>query len=261
MTKCKSMYNGVLKAKVGESVSELEKIATIKFGQKWSVTTMNAVNSTPIDKMMRTGWYTSDSRNSTKAYFISVYDNAFALLESIFTNIANYIMPHDFPKSKQFKLIKKLMINITSANTGLHNIKGSYAEDREFGKWIKSFIKSINSKLADSHYRLQNYLIAGGLINPKVRDNQKLMRAESISLSPRSAPIDIATKQTLEPLIEPPLERKSLKKSTAEPTFMSVMDFEGAPSDQDEEKDEKIEKFVFDIDNALDNNIDSDELF
>ena len=154
------------------------------------------------------------------------------------------------------------MINITSANTGLHNIKGSYAEDREFGKWIKSFIKSINSKLADSHYRLQNYLIAGGLINPKVRDNQKLMRAESISLSPRSAPIDIATKQTLEPLIEPPLERKSLKKSTAEPTFMSVMDFEGAPSDQDEdEKEEKIEKFVFDIDNALDNNIDSDELF
>lgn len=256
----KNMYNGVLKTKVGESVGELEKIATIKFGQKWSVSTMNAINSTPIDRVMRTGWYTNDSRNSTKAYFISVYDNAFALLESIFTNIANYIMPHEFPKSKQFKLIKKLMINITSANTGLHNIKGSYAEDREFGKWIKSFIKSINSKLADSHYRLQNYLIAGGLINPKVRDNQKLMRAESISLSPRSAPIDIGTKNA----IEPPLERKSFKKSTAEPTFMSVMDFEGAPSDPDDEKDkeEKIEKFVLDIDNALDNNDDdSDELF
>jgi hypothetical protein len=257
------MYNGVLKNKVGESVSELEKIATIKFGQKWSVSTMNTINATPNDRVLRTLWYTSDSRNSTKAYFISVYDNAFALLESIFTNIANYIMPCDFPKSKQFKLIKKLMINITSANTGLHNIKGSYAEDRDFGKWIKSFIKSINSKLADSHYRLQNYLIAGGLINPKVRDNQKLMRAESISLSPRSAPIDITPNST-KPTLEPPLDRKSLKKSIAEPTFMNVMDFEGAPSDDDEdEQDQKIEKFVLDIDNAIDNNDDDDsnELF
>lgn len=256
------MYNSSLKAKVSELVLELEKISSIKFGQKWSVSNMNVMSDTVSERIMRTTWYTNDGRSRTKAYFISVYDNAFTVLDSVFTNVANYILPNDFPKSKQFKLIKKIMINIVSANTGLTNIKGSYSDDKEFGKWIHSFIKSINKKVTDAHYRLQNYLIAGGLIDPRVRDNVKLMKAESVSLSPGSAPIDIPGVKIPKPT-PLPMPIKPLKNSStgAEPIYMSTMEFEGDPSEDSSgaEPDKKVEHFVENMENVLQLQMDSSD--
>lgn len=270
------MYGSNLKAKVIESVNELEKIASIKFGQKWSVTNMTTVGVTTYERAVRTVWYTSDGRSKTKAYFISVYDNAFSLLESIFVNVSNYILPNAFAASKQFKLIKKLMINIPAANTGLTNIKGSYNDDREFGKWIDQFLKSVNKKVNDAHSRLQNYLITAGLLDPKIRENKKLMKADSTSISPyRLASTPIRIQSAIPPgssddeessgspppdaLPEIPQRAISLRKSQSQsepaPIYMHNMEFEGAPSDSDSGED--VNQFM----SNLDQKINSPDIF
>jgi hypothetical protein len=256
------MYSAPLKSKVRESAEELEKIASIKFGQKWSVTNMAAVCNTMGERITRTVWYTDDGRSKTKAYIVSVYDNVFNLLESVFTNVANYVMPTAFAGSKQFKLIKLLMTGIPAANTGLVNLKGSYSDDKDFSKWVDAYIKSINKRTTDAHARLQNYLILGGLLNPRVRENTGIIRSESFGLA-ISAPIPIGTAFT-SPIGTPPglvptinisprppsttappppkrnLSQRSLNSSggggggvPGEPIYMNMMEFEGVKTESD----------------------------
>ena len=77
------MNSQALKKKVNECVADLEKLASIKFGQKWSVTGMVPISQTVSNKVMRACW-SNDSKETTKTYIKTVFQ--IISLQSIFLN-------------------------------------------------------------------------------------------------------------------------------------------------------------------------------
>jgi hypothetical protein len=227
------MNSQALKKKVNECVADLEKLASIKFGQKWSVTGMAPISQTVSNKVMRACW-SNDSKETTKTYIKTVYENSFMILNSIFDNISNYIPAVDFPKSKLFKQINKLMTHIPSANMGVNNLKGSYSDQEDFTDWISAHIKSVNNKMTNLHRRFQTYLVSGGLIDPSVLKNntskpkkhiqmfqidKELSKSEPI---PKSEPINIV--QDVE-------SDDSLPDEPAKKPYVDLGDFEDSSED------------------------------
>lgn len=209
------MNSKSLKNKVKDCVGELAKLASVKFGQKWDAASMKPMEDTYLAGAARR--WNGDSRDKTKTYIKILYENTFMLINTVYTNISEYVPSKDFLKSRACQQIHVLMTSIQSANIGLNNLKGTYNDDKDFADWINEHIKKSQNKLNDIHTILQAYLMSGGLIDPKVVRNKLAASAASAGVS--AAPIPI------------PRSQDDNSKQT-ENQYISVGDFENDDSSE-----------------------------
>lgn len=206
------MNGSTQKKKVKECIFELNKLSSIKFGQKWSVTNMEPVSSTFSNRALRT-LLTNDSQEVTKTYIDTVYQNAFMILESIISGSANYLRASEFIKTKSFKQVNALITNIPAADTGINNLKGAYPDDNQFHDWVDRKLKLNRKKLNSIHYMLCEYLrkdnlLSNNTMKEKPNDNQPVAPVVPVQVLPDNPVVPTPVSPDNPPVAQLPIDHK-----------------------------------------------------
>lgn len=152
------MERTALHHKIQCVIGELKSLATIKFGQKWCVAYGAPQNVNIGTRLMRTWWYTSETKTVTITYVESVYDKSFNLMTALLSNVVNYVRPEDLGTCQQFQLMKNINEQIISSKLGVINLKGAYHQDEPMKTSIDQVIKSVDRRMRAVRKRLNAYL-------------------------------------------------------------------------------------------------------
>lgn len=132
-----SIETSVLTKKADIIIKELSNISNIKYGEYWNTSIQSTQKANLLTSIIRSVWYTNESRELTFNYLETLINETFKLI--------NDFQNQNLKNNKE--LIDELKISLLNSRTGIINLSGVYHKDTRVKYVIDVFINNINNKL------------------------------------------------------------------------------------------------------------------